>query len=44
MVMKNSVIPNYLLLVQKSVVAGKINVPSYSLVSGNPVILKKQGV
>lgn len=44
LVLKNSTIPDNCVVGARSVVAGKIDVPSFSLVSGNPVSLKKQGV
>lgn len=44
LVLKNSVIPDFCVIGAKSIVSGKLEVPSYSLVSGNPLKLIKQGV
>lgn len=44
LLLKNSQIPNYTVVGAKSVVCGKVDVSERSLVSGNPVTLKKRGV
>lgn len=44
LVLKNSIIPDYCVVGAKSVVSGRLKIPSYSLVCGNPVKLVKQGV
>ena len=44
LVLKNSIIPDFCVVGAKSLISGKVDVPSYSLVGGNPLKLIKQGV
>lgn len=44
LVLKNSYIPKCCVVGARSVISGKLDIPSYSLVSGNPATLKKTGV
>lgn len=44
LILKNSVIPDSCVVAAKSVVSRKLDVPSFSLVSGSPAIFKKTGI
>lgn len=44
LVLKNTTIPNNCVVGAKSVLCGKFDVPNFSLISGNPAVLRKTGI